>query len=132
MTLEQVADKIAMAVYSYAPQAWGTAQQIEQIDSVTALGQALIATGASIVVLTLLGRFWIKRKLKSDHTASWDKSLSDDTMVAFGVLSIFGAVGATVTLCVAVLTTLTNIWIYIGITNPGLAIAHDAMHAVLH
>lgn len=118
MTVDQISTQIVDAITKYSPQALGVAKAVERVNSIDWIltDLALIAAGAFIAALGW--RLWDFAKKCDDEDPA----------------HICGAIVIIIGLGFAIFTTAhlaSSAWAFVGLFDPGLALAHQAMQKVL-
>lgn len=107
--------KLGELVSQHGQQALDAAVSVERASSVNALAQA----GGWLVVSAAVG--WVAVRLfKKAGSGEYDDQI---IYLPFGVVTLAGFAAA----AFGVVLPLFNAWVWIGIFNPKLALAHDVM-----
>jgi hypothetical protein len=122
MTADQISTQIVDAITKYSPAAYETAKAVERINAIdwllTDLG--MVAIG---LFIAWMGRFcW-----KHSRGSQYDSDVEGFQKFGSGVVVATGALWA----AFATVNMLASPWLIVGLTDPGLALAHEAMKKVL-
>jgi hypothetical protein len=136
--INQWASQIQNAIVIAAPKVWQVAVTVKRADSIGALVtniiEALVRAGVAIPLAILAVRSFKQGRALDDSVPERERSYGQVTGWAQYVVAGLSAVGSVVTFCFAwsaFAAVVFDQWVWIGATNPGLAVSHDIILKVL-
>ena len=122
--------KMQAGISHYAPQAWHTMLVVKQIDSLGTLlngGLTLLLAIIAWIVCGLCLRAALKFHAETDDYGNLKHKY--DMAPAFPGIVVGGVVGLIAS--IVTFLTLSDIWAWVGVYNPSIAVAHDILVRVL-
>lgn len=122
--VSKLADQITTKVTEVAPKAWEVMKSLKQIDSL-----GMVVLHSIILVLAFIGAIVFFRI--SRHAFKKAEDAVDDEDYILGGLLMGASMIIAIGIVISSIVTLADIWIWMGIFRPDLAIAHDVYNATL-
>lgn len=135
--LNQWASQIENAVVKAAPAVWTTAVHVKQADAIGAFVTNLCEAALLLIFTIILGRYAIrfgKSAWLRDEKVGADYGCGEIPGLGAWLLCAVCAVGGIVSAVYAwsaFAAVAFDQWVWIGATNPGLAVSHDIIVKIL-
>jgi len=121
--INKISSQLKDAFTHYTPQVWNALQKIKQIDSIGSAIQCLI--------FEILGFLAVFFAIKFSKKIVWSFGEPEDAKSAtFLVATIVLLIFAPIAICISSIC-ISDIWLWVGIFDPQLAIAHDVVNKIL-
>jgi len=122
----QVVNVLHDLVASLTPavqQGWETAKNVVVVNSITTLVEGMVFTLLGVYLLFELWGRALPRTVKKLRDSEEDPALAYISVAVVTIPVVFGVLFG--------VSDLFDVWAWVGLFHPGLALAHLAMHKVL-
>lgn len=114
---KDLTDQATLVAKQYGPQAWNVICGVKRIDSI-----GYLVIGFILLIVGIFSGLFLRALTRHHDEWGW----SPDACIASIVASIVGVFLGVIGICMVL-----NVWNWVGISDPGLAIAHDVIEKAL-